>query len=195
MEVEEDGENEQQDQPAAAEKKPRIPKMCEQFKTEKYSPGYDETDFPLFLDSMLSTLTDELEEAVKRFERSGVRFKTPEQVAVMKVQGFVRDTVGEVISSEPGLMRVQLLDPYDLVSPPKPGLLAWLGFTESSRPAARVLAVLEFHMRLKETDFQQLVDITLEIRPGQDPPPLDRWRAYCNKLFCEARGYFMGLQQ
>jgi hypothetical protein len=119
----------------------------------------------------------------------------PERVAVMKVQGFVRDNVGEVTSSAPGLMRVQLLDPYDLVNSPKPGLLAWLGFAEQTRSAARVLAVLEFHMRHKETDFQKLVAVTLEIRPGQDPPPLDRWRAYCNKLFCEARGYFMGLQQ
>ncbi len=117
----------------------------------------------------------------------------PERVAVMKVQGFVDAATGEVILSAPGLMRVRMLDPYEVAEPPKPGLLAWLGFVESA-PRARTLALLEFHMQHKDTEFQKRVAITLYIRPGDDEelPPLGRWRAYCNKLFCDVRGFLMG---
>ena len=118
----------------------------------------------------------------------------PEKVAVMKVQGFVDAATGEVVSSVPGFMRLRLLDPYDLVSPPKPRLLAWLGFVEPPPSQARVLAVLDLHLRNKETEFKKLLDITVEIRPGDDPPALDRWRVYSNKLFCELRGFLMGQQ-
>jgi hypothetical protein len=106
----------------------------------------------------------------------------------------VDDANGEVITSIPGLMRVRLLDPYDVAAAPKPGLLGWLGFVEhAQQPPVRVLAVLDFHMRHRETTHQKLLSITLEIRPGDNPPEPDRWRAYCNRLYCDVRGYFMGI--
>ncbi len=118
----------------------------------------------------------------------------PEQVAVMKVQGFVDAATGEVLASEPGLMRVQLLDPYEAVNRPRPGLLAWLGFTNEPPPQGRVLAVLDFEMKHKETAHKKLLDITLRIRPGTEAPEPTRWRAYCDKLFCDVRAFLMGLQ-
>ncbi len=118
----------------------------------------------------------------------------PEQVAVKKVQGFVDAHHGEVVTSIPGLMRVRLLDPYEAAAAAaKPGLLGWLGFAEqpAQRPP-RVLAVLDFHMRHKETRHQKLLSITLEIRPGDNPPDRGRWRTYCDRLYCDVRGFFMG---
>jgi hypothetical protein len=116
----------------------------------------------------------------------------PEQVAVKKVQGFVDSAHGEVVTSIPGLMRVRLLDPYEAAAP-KPGLLGWLGFVDQTQQQpARVLAVLDFHMRHKETTHQKLLGITLEIRPGDNPPERGRWRTYCDRLYCEVRGFLMG---
>jgi hypothetical protein len=117
----------------------------------------------------------------------------PERVAVMKVQGFVDSAVGEVFLSAPGLLRVRLFDPYGEAAPPKPGLLAWLGFAEHP-PRRRTLAVLEFHMQFKQTEFKQLLAITLHMHPGEgeSPPSVGRWRAYCDKLYCDVRGFLMG---
>ncbi len=118
----------------------------------------------------------------------------PEQVAVMKVQGFVDAASGEVVLSMPGLMRVRLVDPDDLAAPPRPGLLAWLGLAEAPRPGPRVLAVVDFHMQHKETAFQKLLAITLTFYPGDVPADLaaGRWRAYCDRIYCEVRGFLMG---
>jgi hypothetical protein len=118
----------------------------------------------------------------------------PEQVAVMKVQGFVDSATGKVVTSIPGLMRVQLLDPYDLIKPAKPGLLGWLGLAED-QPPPRVLAVVDFQMQHKETPHKKLLEVTLVIRPGDEPPPprSPRWRAYCDKLYCDIRAFLMGL--
>jgi hypothetical protein len=120
----------------------------------------------------------------------------PEQVAVMKVQGFVDSATGRVVTSEPGFMCVHLLDPYDLVRPARPGLLAWLGFSEQSEPPEPgVLAIVEFHMTEKQTQFRKLLDITVRIRPGKDglDPRSLRWRNYCDKLYCDVRAFLMGI--
>src|SRR5262249_27219624 len=118
----------------------------------------------------------------------------PEQVAVMKVQGFVDSATGEVVTSIPGLMRVRLLDPHDLVTPARPGLLGWLGFVEQAPPRPRVLAVMDFHLQHKETTHQKRLAGTLKIRPGDDVLAPARWRAYCDKLFCDVRAFLMGLK-
>ncbi|HYT94465.1 MAG TPA: hypothetical protein VEL76_37465 [Gemmataceae bacterium] len=121
----------------------------------------------------------------------------PEQVAVMKVQGFVDAATGRVVVSEPGFMCIQLLDPYDLGRTPRPGLFGWLGFADpSAAPEPSILAIVDFHMAEKQTQFRKLLAITLRIRPGPDglDPRSLRWRKSCDKLFCDIRAFLMGTQ-
>jgi hypothetical protein len=118
----------------------------------------------------------------------------PEQVAVMKLQGFVRAEDGEVVESGPGLVRVHLLDRYYLPpDAPAPGLLMWLGVVQPPRPETRLLAELELQLRYKGDDVKRLLDIDARIRPGDGPfPGKAKWRSYCDRLFCSLRGYLMG---
>jgi len=118
----------------------------------------------------------------------------PEQIAVMKLQGFVRAEEAEVVESVPGLVRVHLLDRYSVTpETPAPGLLTWLGLAQPPPPRPKHLATLELHLKNKETEFKRLLDITVRIRPGPDAEPDDpRWRVYCDRLFCTLRSFLMG---
>jgi hypothetical protein len=118
----------------------------------------------------------------------------PEQIAVMKLQGFVRAEDGEVVESVPGLVRVHLLDRY-YVRPDAagPGLLSWLGLVPPPPAQPRLLAELTLHLKHKVTDSRRLLNITVRIHPGKDAEPDDpRWRTYCDRLFCNLRAFLMG---
>ena len=118
----------------------------------------------------------------------------PEQIAVIKMQGFVRAEEAEVVDSVPGLVRVHLLHRYYVVpETPGPSLLTWLGIAQQPRQRPKHLATLELHMRHKETEHNRLLDITVRIGPGPDAEPDDpAWRPYCDRLFCTLRGFLMG---
>jgi hypothetical protein len=118
----------------------------------------------------------------------------PEQVAVLKMKGFVRAEEAEIVESVPGLVRVHLLDRYSVrPETPSPGLLTWLGIVHSPRPHPRHLAILEMHLKNKETEHKRLLDVTVRIGPGPDAEPDDAgWRPYCDRLFCTLRGFLMG---
>ena len=97
--------------------------------------------------------------------------------------------------SLPGLVRVHLLDRYYL--PPDttpPSMLSWLGLMKPPTPQKRVLAVLELHLRHKETDFQKLLEMTVRIRPGDDVSAANDpgWKPYCDRRYCELRAFLMG---
>jgi hypothetical protein len=87
-----------------------------------------------------------------------------------------------------------LLDRYHLPpGTPNPGLLSWLGLAPAPRPQLRLLAEIELRLKHKETEFQKLLNITVRIRPGEDCDPCNpQWRAYCDRLFCNLRGFLMG---
>src|SRR5262249_32732688 len=55
----------------------------------------------------------------------------PEQIAIMKLRGFVHDAGGEVVESVPGLIKVRL---GSRKTPTSGGPLSWLGLRRSSTP-------------------------------------------------------------
>jgi hypothetical protein len=118
----------------------------------------------------------------------------PEQIAVIKMQGFVRAEEAEVVDSVPGLVRVHLLDRYSMApETPSPSLLTWLGLVQPPCQGPKHLATLEMHMKHKDTEHNRLLDITVRIGPGPDTEPDDpAWRPFCDRLFCSLRGFLMG---
>lgn len=121
----------------------------------------------------------------------------PERVALVKLQGFVDANSGTVIDSLPGLVRVHLLDPHELANPPGQGVWSWLGLVEPPpAPPPRVLAVLELHMEHKEMEFKKLLKCTVRFLPGEGRAQALNysWRRFCDKMFCELRGFLMGGQ-
>lgn len=115
----------------------------------------------------------------------------PQQVAVMKMQGFVKDNGGAVIASEPGLIRVHLLD---LNPPPRPAgaaFLGWLGLVEQPPPAPRVLAILDMHMVHKPTPQRTLIGVAVQLTPGEFDAD-QHWLGYCDRVYCDLRAYLIG---
>jgi hypothetical protein len=117
----------------------------------------------------------------------------PERIAVMKLQGFARDSGGEVIQSVPGHVRLQMIDDQH-EAPQAPGILAWLGVVQQPATSQRVLAVVDLYLAHKNDPTRQRIGITVEMSPGEGQDPGERWRPYCDRLFCELRGYMIGTQ-
>jgi hypothetical protein len=120
----------------------------------------------------------------------------PERIAVIKLQGFVRDIGGEIVLSAPGHIRVQMLDDTHLPQTHQPRLLAWLGLVQQPvTAAARVLAIVDLYLIHKPTVGRQMIGITVQLTPGSDQEPGDRWKPYCDRIFCELRAHLVGYQE
>ncbi len=124
------------------------------------------------------------ESVIERFEAW-----MPEQIAAMKLRGFIQAVGGTVLDSLPGLIRVRL----NADGPPgeaPTGFWGWL------RGAPRPVAsgeTIELHLHKKPAAGRSVVDIVL-VRP---PPPGESYRAreagldHCRKVSRELRAYLM----
>jgi hypothetical protein len=117
----------------------------------------------------------------------------PLTVAVVKLQGFVKDLGGKVVTSVPGLLRVRLMEQLPKKAGENEGLLGFDLFQLQPRP--RVLSVVELHMRMVEHEHQSRLRVDIHIYPGDDPDLEEMeerdWQAYCHKTFCELRGFLI----
>lgn len=118
----------------------------------------------------------------------------PEQIAVVKLRGFVDAQGGKVIESVPGTIRLRL--PQDGVREAEPankGMLSWLkvGKKPAEQPPH---ALVELHMEKKAVGGRNLLAITvLMFRDGTDLP-LPRhpeWRYFADRICRELRAYLI----
>jgi serine/threonine-protein kinase len=119
----------------------------------------------------------------------------PEQIAVVKLRGFVDAQGGKVIESVPGVIRLRL--PQDGVREAEPannkGMLSWL--KGGKKPAEQSPhALVELHMEKKAVGGRNLLAISvLMFRDGTDLP-LPRhpeWRYFAERICRELRAYLM----
>jgi serine/threonine-protein kinase len=116
----------------------------------------------------------------------------PEPIAVVKLRGFVQDIGGEIIASEPGLIRFRLREPSSAPEPPS-GLLEKLGFVKKPQVAV-AYAVLELLLEKKQVGPRNQLHLTVMMRPEADGRrALDAdWRAWCGRVCRELRAYLIG---
>jgi serine/threonine-protein kinase len=111
----------------------------------------------------------------------------PERIAAYKLRGFVNDVGGEVIESIAGLIRVRL-GGRGSVYQSTPGALSWLGL---GRKAG--LIDMELHLERADPTRESLLHIIVVMRsPTGESAANPEWRARCNHIFCDLRGYLMG---
>ena len=111
----------------------------------------------------------------------------PETIATYKLRGFVQDVGGEVVESVPGRIRVRLGGPGSVYWPKK-GALSWLGL-------GRRFGQIEMDLYLDRAspDRESLLNITVAMRPQRGDSIADAaWRARCDQIYCDLRGYLMG---
>ena len=107
----------------------------------------------------------------------------PEQIAIMKLRGFVHDCGGEVIESVPGLIRVRLGRGQPT------GAMTWFGLGKRSGGAVDV----ELHLQRTDPRQENKLTINVLFRPSRTALLTDdAWRGRCSKVFVELRAYLMG---
>ncbi len=116
----------------------------------------------------------------------------PERMAAAKIRGFVEDFAGQVVSSEPGVILLQLGLPqgYKPASGPS-GLFGWFG--TARRPAVQKgNEPIEVQLQMDKPD-PQLTRLRVEVacRPvaGYPPGNLAGWRDRCDKVNTILRQY------
>ena len=113
----------------------------------------------------------------------------PERIAAYKLFGFVQDAGGQVVESVPGRIRVHLGGPQTAYGPrTSPGPLSWLGI-------GRKTGQIEMELNLHRSDpgRENFLHITVAMRSLQKSEAQSGdWRARCNQIFCDLRGYLLG---
>ncbi len=118
----------------------------------------------------------------------GFSVSLPERMAAAKLRGFVEDFRGEVIESEPGLIRMRLGLP---ATAKKGGLLGWLG--SAGRPSIeKGQEPMEVELYMEKPDPAQIrLNVLVSIQPMREYPPKDRklWTHRCEKVQALLRQY------
>jgi serine/threonine-protein kinase len=109
----------------------------------------------------------------------------PEQIALIKIKGFVHDWGGEVVESVPGKIRVSLDGTMYATAGKR--ALSWLGIGKP--PTFEVELCLEKVDPAKTSQLHITVLLRVPGRNAQDDPLL---HARCDKIFCDLRAYLMG---
>jgi serine/threonine-protein kinase len=112
----------------------------------------------------------------------------PERIAAYKLRGFVEDVGGEVVESIPGRIRVRLGGRGSVYEPLGAGALSWLGLGRRGS-----LIDLELQLERADPTRESLLHITVTMRSPHGMTAYNsEWRARCNQVFCDLRGYLMG---
>jgi serine/threonine protein kinase len=115
----------------------------------------------------------------------------PEPIAVVKIRGFVDDVGGEIIESEPGLIRFRLRDP---ASPPEPAssIFNLLGLTK--KPQVPVFhALLDLILEKLPGGKANHLRLTVQMRPEENPRRAEEadWRSWCGQMCRDLRAYLI----
>ncbi len=115
----------------------------------------------------------------------------PERLAAAKLRGFVEDFAGEVLASDPGVIRLRVGVPAGYKeSKQGSGIFGWFA---ARRPSvARGQEPIEIELNMEKPDpSQPRLHVTVSFRPLKDYPPTDKnhWHMRCDKLHTVLRQY------
>ncbi|VTR95006.1 serine threonine protein kinase : Uncharacterized protein OS=Streptomyces sp. HPH0547 GN=HMPREF1486_05159 PE=3 SV=1: Pkinase [Gemmata massiliana] len=115
----------------------------------------------------------------------------PERLAAAKLRGFVEDFGGQVLTSEPGVIRMRLGVPDGYREAKEgSGLLGWFSARRPSVPRGQEPIELELQMD-KPDPGQPRLYVVAAFSPLKDYPPKDQhhWHDRCDKLHLALRQY------
>ena len=118
----------------------------------------------------------------------------PEQIAAVKLRGFLDAASGEVIESVPGLIRVRL--PWRKVARPQAssqGFWSRLGFGNQTGPMVEIeWAEMDVRLEKSATDGSSRLLLTVRLRPAEGAVrETVEWRAWCESLHGNLKAYVM----
>jgi serine/threonine-protein kinase len=112
----------------------------------------------------------------------------PQEIARIKLRGFVHDCRGEVLESEPGRILMRLR--HGSSHTPSSGL-SW--FKSYRGAVAEPPLDAELRLEQREGNRDNHLHITVSFVPA-DPAIAQNpaWQEHCQRVFCEIRSYLMG---
>jgi serine/threonine-protein kinase len=119
----------------------------------------------------------------------------PEQIAVVKLRGFVNAHGGKVVESMPGMIRLRL--PLDgLPEDPRrtPTVMSWLRLGPTKEPEPTPHALVELYMEKKTVGNRNLLFISvLMFRDGTDIalPRTPEWGHFKRKICRDLRAHLI----
>jgi serine/threonine protein kinase len=157
---------------------------------ETAPPGWEELEFaePIHDPPPVGGAPDDPFRVTHEFEAA-----MPERLAAAKLRGFVEDLGGQVLASEPGLIRLRLGVPagYSEKPPSGSGIVNW--FRSVARPAVRRgEEPIELELYMDKPDLSQArLHVVAAFRPLKDYPPSSTrlWRDRCDRLNATLRQY------
>ncbi len=117
----------------------------------------------------------------------------PERLAAAKLRGFVEDLGGEVLASEPGLIKMRLGLPagYKEIPATGSGILNWFrAIRQPVVPSGQEPIEIDLHVE-KPDPSQPRLRVLVACRPMKDYPPTSAsvWRERCSNLHAMLRRY------
>jgi serine/threonine protein kinase len=118
----------------------------------------------------------------------------PERLAAAKIRGFVDDLKGEVLESEPGLIRLRLgLPNVQDVAATGSTILSWFRSPKKVKPAVTPgHEPIELELLLDRPDPSQTrLHVVVAFRPMKEHPPADPkvWRTRCDRVNAVLKQY------
>jgi hypothetical protein len=105
---------------------------------------------------------------------------------VLKLRGFLEEFHGDVIESEPGLVKVRFkVEVEPPPPPPPPKMLIWLGL--AAKPPAPVppdRIGLDIYLEKKDPSQPNLLSITAILDPGEESNLVrkKKWKKFCDTV-------------
>ncbi|MDY3555917.1 serine/threonine-protein kinase [Gemmata sp. JC717] len=115
----------------------------------------------------------------------------PERMAAAKLRGFVEDFGGQVLASEPGVIKLRLGVPEGYKeAKERSGILGWFAGRRPTVPRGHEPIELELQMD-KPDPGQPRLCVVAAFRPMKEYPPQDQrnWHDRCDKLHHALRQY------
>jgi serine/threonine-protein kinase len=112
----------------------------------------------------------------------------PDRIAVYKLRGFIDDVGGQIIENVPGSIRVRLGGRGSVYQVPGQGAFSWLGIGRRS-------GIIDVELVLERNHPAQPNRLSIRVimrSPDRAAAVSEAWRAKCNDIFCDLRGYLMG---
>jgi serine/threonine-protein kinase len=112
-----------------------------------------------------------------------------EGIAACKLCGFVHDVGGEILQSVPGRVRMRVGGKGSIYAFPPRSSFSWLGL--GRRP---VYIHCELFLEHAGEGRESALLITVVFRAATRDQATDiAWRNLCTQIFCDLRGYLMGV--
>ena len=118
----------------------------------------------------------------------------PEQVAAVKLRGFLDSVGGDVIETIPGLIRVRLGWRRVAAAPePTRRRWPWSGFRKAAPPATIEQAQMDVALERPAANEPSRLLLTVQLRPAAGTPPQEdtEWHTWCDRLQRNLKAYLM----